>query len=178
MYEVDEQDKVVELDDVPQSSIGAPLPLVVSDEHRLFLLYLVEETNQKWVGTTARSVSADSRNEMVAVVRFRRPYAHMFGPPNDEAFTGHPLSRRGLHPYGAFKVLHSSWIRHLERMNSAHPYHDPKKFLEGREHFIFAFHGSTFECVASDCEVVDVWRGSLQSGLERVTETLTQEWRS
>ena len=32
MYQVDENDKVIELKDVPQSSVGAPLPIVLSDE--------------------------------------------------------------------------------------------------------------------------------------------------
>jgi hypothetical protein len=45
--------------------------------------------------------------------------AHTFGPSNDEAFSGHPLAARGLTPYGAFKIENSSWVRHLERMNSA-----------------------------------------------------------
>src|SRR5207249_4784922 len=32
MYLVDGQDRVVKLDGVPQSSVGAPLPIVLSDE--------------------------------------------------------------------------------------------------------------------------------------------------
>lgn len=42
MYEVDRHDKVVLLEGVPQSSVGAPLPVVVADEHRVFLIYLVQ----------------------------------------------------------------------------------------------------------------------------------------
>ena len=71
----------------------------------------------------------------------------MFGAPNDEAFAGHPLASRGLHPYGAFEVRSSSWIRQLERMNSVHPFHKPERF-QRLKHFVFAFHDSTFECVA------------------------------
>ena len=54
----------------------------------------------------------------------------MFGPPNDEAFSGHPLASRGLHPYGAFKIENSSWIRHLEKMNSVHPNHHPERYFK------------------------------------------------
>ncbi len=43
-----------------------------------------------------------------AVISFRRHRAFTFGPPNDEAFSGHPLASRGLHPYGAFEMQHSS----------------------------------------------------------------------
>jgi hypothetical protein len=81
-------------------------------------------------------------------VRFVRPYASMFGPPNDEAFAGHPLAERGLHPYGAFEVQHSSWIRSLEKMNSVHPHHRAERFDEYR-HFVLVFHDTTFECVAT-----------------------------
>ena len=83
----------------------------------------------------------------------------MFGPPNDETFSGHPLADRGLHPYAVFEVRDSSWIRKLERMNSVHHRHNRERFLEGLRHFVFAFHDSTFECVAHGFEV-EVFRGS------------------
>ena len=147
MYEVDEHDSVVELRDVPQSDVGAPLPAVVAAEHHLDLLYLVSEPDPNWDGTYVNVVGPDSEGELVARIRFERPYAHMFGPPNDEAFSGHPLASRGLSSYAAWEVRDSSWIRTLERMNSVHPYHDPSRF-ELLRHFIFAFHDTTFECIA------------------------------
>jgi hypothetical protein len=52
-----------------------------------------------------------------ATVEFEQPFAHQFGPPNDEAFLGHPLAERGLHPYAGFEVQNSSWVRALEEMN-------------------------------------------------------------
>jgi hypothetical protein len=45
-----------------------------------------------------------------AIVTFDS-YAHMFGPPNDEAFPGHPLAERGLTPYAFFVIQNSSWLR-------------------------------------------------------------------
>lgn len=75
MYEVDGRDRVVELNDVLPSSVGAPLPVVI-----------------------------------------------------DEAFRGHPLASRGLHPYAAFRVEDSSWVRRLECMNAVHDSHDPERF--------------------------------------------------
>ena len=59
--------------------------------------------------------------------RFEHCYAHMFGPPNDEALRGHPLAGRGLRPYAAFEIRQSSWLRRLERMNSVHPRHDRER---------------------------------------------------
>ena len=153
MYSVDELDEVRKIDEVPPSSAGAPLPMIVCDEHQLHLAYLIE-TGLSW------------NNESCALIRFSQPYAHFFGPPNDEAFVGHPLAQRGLHPYGCFEVLQSSWIRGLEQMNSVHRFHKAEHFAVLR-HFIFAFHDSTFECIARDFEwsyhigsVVNVLRSS------------------
>lgn len=147
MYAIDEHDQVVPLDDLPQSSVGAPCPVVLTEEHSLVVAFFLQDTPADWDGTTVRVVGSDSSGEPAAIVRFTRPYASMFGPPNDEAFKGHPLASRGLHPYGAFEVRRSSWIRALERMNSVHPYHRPEHFSTLR-HFVLAFHDSTFECVA------------------------------
>lgn len=101
--------------------------------------------------------------EAVGVVRFRA-CAHMFGPPNDEAFGGHPLAGRGLRPYGAFEVVGSSWIRQLERMNSVHERHRPERFAKLR-HFVLSFHDSTFECVAEHFEIA-VCYGELQKVIQ------------
>ncbi len=139
MYEVDEHDKVVMLEDLPQPDVGAPVPALVADESRVELAFI------------ARSAEP-SGDEFIAVARFVRPYAHMFGPPNDEAFEGHPLASRGLEPYGCYRVEHSSWIRRLERMNAVHPHHRAEGFAN-LTHYIFAFHDSTFECVGADVEV-------------------------
>jgi hypothetical protein len=49
---------------------------------------------------TVRVVTASS-DEPAALVQFQRTWAVQFGPPNDEAFHGHPLYERGLHPYAA-----------------------------------------------------------------------------
>ena len=99
-----------------------------------------------------RVVEPETTDEPVAVVTFPLYCATMFGPPNDEAFAGHPLSSRGLGPYGAFEVLDSSWISQLERMNSVHPSHRRERYLQLR-HFILSFHDSTFECVAPRYQV-------------------------
>lgn len=151
MYSVDSQDRVIELNDVPQSDIGAPQPLVLSDSSVTLLAYAV-------------------RNEEVALVEFRSCQSFMFGAPNDEAFSGHPLADRGLRPYGAFEIENSSWIRQLEKMNSVHPHHQGGWLLT-LKHFIFAFHDSTFECVASGLSL-SAHSGSLESLLAEMRKRL------
>ena len=148
MYVSDGKDRVIELSDLPRSNAGAPCPVVLSAEHFLVVAFFLQDTPANCDGTSVRVLGPDSPGEPASVVRFERPYAHFFGPPNDEDFSGHPLARRGLHPYGAFEVLDSSWVRALERMNSVHPYHRPEHFAAYR-HFVLSFHDSTFECVAN-----------------------------
>lgn len=176
MYEVDNRDRVAELNGVPQSCTGAPLPLVLSDEHDLLLGYLTSMPDPNWDGTYVRSVGPRSPDQSVAVVRFQSPSAHIFGPPNDEAFGGHPLASRGLSPYGAFEVFESSWIRKLERMNSVHPGHDRARFSEDKRHLIFTFHDSTFECIAKGYSIERV-AGTLGLALGRMCDLLTDGWR-
>jgi hypothetical protein len=173
MYTVDDKDTVVPLNEAPQSDVGTPLPSVVSDEHHLYLAYLLSEPDPNWDGTYVNIVGPDSQNMPFAIARFHHAYAHMFGPPNDEAFGGHPLAARGVQPYGAYEVLSSSWIRALERMNSVHPYHQ-KSMYDGLRHFIFMFHDSTFECVARGFNV-EAGRGSMQDAVARMVSMLYQD---
>ena len=158
MYSIDSQDEVVELEDLPPSDAGAPLPLILADDHNLVLAYLVHESDPAWDGVPV-SVMAESAGKLIALVEFPFYTACMFGPPNDEAFTGHPLAARGLSHYGIHEVRRSSWIRGLERMNAVHRMHRPDQYA-GLRHFIFAFHDSTFECVSESLRTT-VYRASL-----------------
>src|SRR5690242_8805718 len=125
MYEIDKRDRVVELNNVPLPSAGAPLPAVVAVDLKVLIAYIVERPDPSWDGTYATMVGPETDDQLIAVVRFGLPRAHLFGPPNDEAFSGHPLYSRGLRPYSCAEVKASSWIRKLERMNSVHPSHRP-----------------------------------------------------
>jgi len=170
MYSVDERDRVAELRDVPQSDVGAPCPLVLASEGKLIVVYFVSNPREGWDGTKVTVVDPNASAEPAAIVRFSQVTASMFGPPNDEAFSGHPLASRGLHPYGAFEVFDSSWVRRLERMNSVHPHHRPGSYANPR-HFVLAFHDSTFECVARGytCELA---QGPLTALIGRLSADL------
>jgi len=163
MYTIDARDTVSERKDVPQSSVGAPCPFVLSSEQFVHLAYYVEDPTEGWDDKTVRVVDEHSEGESCALVRFTRAVAHIFGPPNDEAFSGHPLATRGLKPYAVFEVGSSSWVRTLERMNSVHRHHKPDRFARFK-HYVFAFHDSVFECVAEGFEV-SVHRGSVSTVL-------------
>ncbi len=146
MYTVDRHDRVVELTGVPRPSVGAPLPVALAGEGRLLLAYLLDVPVPGWDGSWTRAVDLDTATPVVLAC-FMGVVAWQWGPPNDEAFQGHPLADRGLRPYGVFRVEGSSWIRQLERMNRVHPQHRPEAFKD-LNHFVFTFHDSTLEAIA------------------------------
>lgn len=162
VYSVDDRDRVVALSDLPPCDAGAPLPAVIATEDQTFLAYHISNVPDDWDGANPRCCSS-STEVLVATVTFNLSLAHFFGPPNDEVFDGHPLSGRGVRPYGIYMIENSSWLRTLERMNSAHPRHRPENFRDYK-HYIFSFHDSTFECVAKSYEF-DVTKASLACAL-------------
>ena len=51
MYSVDSRDTVVPLPNFPQSSVGTPCPIVLTDEHTLILAYYMstdDTTAERW----------------------------------------------------------------------------------------------------------------------------------
>ena len=119
MYQPDDQDRVRRLPEVPQTDVGAPLPVVVADEGTVLLAFHVrpKPTLEELVAIEIPQIVYSDTPGSIALVSFKRTYASYFGPPNDEAFDGHPLAARGLEPYGAFEIEGSSWIREAERRN-------------------------------------------------------------
>jgi hypothetical protein len=68
-----------------------------------------------------------------------------FGYPNDEAWRSIPLTK-GL-SYGVFEVQNSAWRQELVRLNQ---FSFPGTREWSGRHFIFLFHDSSFECIASE----------------------------
>lgn len=130
--------QVVELKE-EQSSVGAPCPVILSDEHNLFVAYYMQEQSEGF------------EFEAIGLVKFKGFHSYKFGAPNDEAFQGHPLSENGLEPYGTFKIQNSTWVQELCKQNSVHPYHSDEIF-RNLIHFVWSFHDTTLEVVAKSYE--------------------------
>src|SRR4051812_43752588 len=110
MYIVDELDSVTDLASVPLPIRGLPSPIVFAEEGSVVLSYSASD-EPPFQPTTSP----------LAIIRFKEPYLHffgpplyLFGPPNEESIVGHPLAGRGLFQYGAFRVDRSSLVRHFE----------------------------------------------------------------
>ncbi len=170
MYSTDGNDRVIELADLPQCDTGTPLPTVIATDHQIYLMYYLKHTPAPgWDGTWVQEVDSHTSGNL-AIISFERCHTHMFGWPNDEILHAHPLAKLGLRHYGIFRVENSSWIRALEKMNSIHPMHRPGMLLS-LSHFIFAFHDSTFECIAESYQV-QIKDGSIKDGLKCVFAAL------
>lgn len=169
MYQVDDRDRVRALRGISQSSAGAPIPVVLRDEHSVAVAYYVDRIDPTWDGSAPpRAVSPTTTEEQIAIVHFKGCLACFSGPPNDEAFEGHPLASRGLEPYGAFEVLSSSWIREMERRNEVHRNHRGG-WLAEYGHWALTFHDSIFECVAREF-VVEQIEGTVAGAVRRMSE--------
>ena len=126
-------DKVKVLKDWPRPEAGAPVPRIYTDESSFVLQYYTSE-------------------DEIAVITFPIVHVFKFGSPNDESLNGHVLYGKGLKFYSVHKVENSSWLLELERQNSMHRQHDSKLFLKNKQHYIFTFHDSTLELIATENE--------------------------
>ena len=90
---------------------------------------------------------ADDHAVSLGVVEFTSVHSVKFGGPNDEVIHGHPLSGKGLSPYGAHRVVNSQWISQEEQINSVHSMHRGG-WHDSLNHYLFCFHDSMFECLA------------------------------
>lgn len=150
---------------------GAPLPHLLCNDYRALLCFIQREPPREWNGTSVEIVSpADDQARPLALVEFKLCFAAKLGSPNDEVFHGHPLHGRGLDSYTAQKVENSRWLAELEAMNKVHACYNPADWKE-RNHYIFWFHDTTFECIARSF-TVEVYRESLPDMLARMCERL------
>lgn len=147
MYSVDGRDTVVALQEMPQPSPTAPVPEIYVAEDKILLAFFVEGMPAEHVDAAAHELGVRMLGKPVALVTFLSPYVHYLGPPTAETFSSHPLSPRGLEPFGAFEIRDSSWLRQLRTESAAHPSHSSERFSR-LLHFVFGFFDTTFECLA------------------------------
>jgi hypothetical protein len=163
------KEKVVHIE-LPQSSVGAPLPKILSDESSLYVAYYLESSQNFTNGTSIKEVTEESTDETVGIISFELFLAYQFGAPNDEAIDGHPLSSKGLRPYGSFIIENSKWLKYFEKINRVHPEHKKEDF-EFLNHYILTFHDTTLEIIAKDYSV-EIFNGSMQQAIQYINQTL------
>jgi hypothetical protein len=149
--------KIEQIKEKFQIDVGAPMPTILSNEHNLFLIFYASDV--------------ETKDDRVVTVKFGRFAQFKFGNPNDESMNGHPLYELGLEPYAIQKVIGSSWIDELIKMNSVHPYHKEEHFLK-YQHFIFFFHDTCFEIVAQGYAIEANSKSNMKDEIQRIGKLL------
>jgi hypothetical protein len=147
------EEHAVPLEFPVQWDTGAPLPQLLKNDYRAFLIFVVRTVDPNWDGTyvTVKNPASD-QNESLALVALERCISAKLGSPNDEVFHGHPLAGKGLEPYSAQLVRNSRWLAEIQAINRVHSQYRPDAWLEYK-HYTFGFHDSTFECIAEGFSV-------------------------
>lgn len=154
-----------------QGNCGAPMPQLLVNDYRGLLAFVLREPDSAWNGSHAATKNPWSEHVGPwALVEFEHCISAKLGDPNDEVFGGHPLSGKGLEPYSAQRVVHSLWLRELQRINSVHERYNPAHWRE-LNHYIFWFKDSTFECIAKSLKV-ETYQESMKTLLGRMVERL------
>jgi hypothetical protein len=164
--------KVSPIQGFPQSSVGAPCTALFSTVNSLTLFFYLQQSEPNWDGASDQIGAAESEGKEIAIINFECPSMHIFGPPNDGIFSDHRLAPKGLRSYGAFEVFKSAWIAQLEKMNEVNPRHNRARFMADKNHFIIAFHDSTFECIAKGYQI-EYRNGSIKKLLQSYVDSLS-----
>jgi hypothetical protein len=165
------EEYAVPLDFPVKWDAGAPLPHVIQNDYKTFLTFYLGVPDPNWDGTyvTIKDPGAGTE-ESLALVEFDRCIAAKLGSPNDEVFHGHPLHGKGMDGYTAQKVVSSRWLAELEAVNKVHRYYDADSWRK-RNHYVFWFHDSTFECIAESFRV-ELFQDNMANLLALVCERI------
>jgi hypothetical protein len=163
-----------EIDIGPRWDTGAPLPHLISNGARAFVVCLADQPDPDWDGTYVTMVSADDSHPSLFVVIELLGCAEIrLGGPNDEAIAGHPLHGKGLAGCRAHEVVNSAWIEDAIRVNSVHPNHSDAPFRE-LHHYVLLFHDETLEVLAHGIEA-QLTQGTMRAILTSLTGSLIDQ---
>jgi hypothetical protein len=155
----------------PRWDTGAPLPHLISNGSRAFIVCHADQPDPHWDGTYVTVVSpADTHTSLFLVIELWGCAEIRFGGPNDEAIAGHPLHGKGLHGYRAHEVINSAWIEDAIRVNSVHPHHSDAPFRR-LHHYVLLFHDEVLEALADGIEA-RLTEGTMREILTSLTGSL------
>jgi hypothetical protein len=153
---------------------GAPLPHLISNGSRAFVVCRADQPDPHWDGTYVTVVSPDDTHTSLFVVIELWGCAEIrFGGPNDEAITGHPLYGKGLAGYRAHEVVNSAWIEDAIRVNSVHPHHSDAPFRQ-LHHYVLLFHDEMLEALADGIDA-RLTGGTMREILTSLTGSLIDQ---
>lgn len=150
---------------------GAPLPHVISNGYKTFLIYYIGENNPVWKAQTHKINDLKTGDDdITALVEFNHCYCYRFDGINDEVISGHPLFEHGLEAYAAHTIENSKWIQEQSKINAVHKNYS-QALWDKRKHYIFTFHDEIFECIA-DGYKVEVFKSRIKTVCDEATKRL------
>lgn len=123
----------------PQMDTGAPMPVIRMADSGLFLAYIVSIPE------------LNDQPEEYAVVKFEGVLQYIFGYPNDEALSAHPLYEAGLRFYAFNEIFESHYVAELGRRNAKN-FPGTESRFSGFRHWLVAFHDETLEVIAQSAK--------------------------
>jgi len=105
-----------------------------------------------------------------ALFEFERCLLTRFGYPNDEARWGIPYFKEVS--YGIYEVQNSSWIKEVVRLNRYAFPNTTDEYVA--KHYLFAFHDSSFECLADGFEF-KVLNEPIEAIVKAITSRIIEE---
>jgi hypothetical protein len=158
----------------PRWDVGAPLPHLISNGSRAFIVCLAGQPDPDWDGTYVTVVSpADTHPAPFVVIEMWGCHEIRFGGPNDEAIAGHPLHGKGLDGYRTHEVHNSAWIEYAIKVNSVHPNHSDAPFRQ-LHHYVLLFHDEMLEALARGVSAQLVM-GTMREILQELTGSLIEQ---
>lgn len=124
---------------------GAPEPIVLSNDDKLFLGFY---------GNKYEAMQEQIENSNTVTVKFSGYIKYTFGIPTNETLHGHRYYSLGLRSYGFYELENSDLIGEIIKIERIHTNFDREKWKKYK-HYIISFHDNLFECVAKDFEVLE-----------------------
>ena len=127
----------IEVKDIGAMDWGAPSPTILADEHKVAIVYYLDNENPDWDGTTChlRSPKTDEQTLAIVLMDGVRSFSQTTNDQNHGA--------NGLGP----EFSHSVW----QITNSTSTIcKTSSDYAAEYKHFVFGFHDTTLECLCSN----------------------------
>jgi hypothetical protein len=149
---------------------GAPVPVVLSNEYKLTLLYYYHKVPTDTALYDMPVERNNAEDKGIAVLHFKNHLIYKFGYPNAEVLQSHAYYKFGLESYEIYEVIESEWLLEIERMNKVHPFHNPVRY-KMYKHYIITFEDSTFECIAAGIELNFMQAATMEQAIQSVSQS-------
>lgn len=140
--------ELIELNSGFQINVGAPEPIIISNDNELFIAFYADKQSSSTVPQEPNIIY----DEGIFALKFKVFLKYTFGLPGDETMQGHPYSELGMNPYSFYELRNSDLIKSLQDIEKIHPNYNPEKW-KMYKHYILTFHDNMFECIAQDFEI-------------------------